>query len=432
MKNKQFVDFCDKAMALSFYALIFFLPISIALCEIFTVLALLFYIFKRSAVFFISLKEIKTHSTFITRINAFLSAYKPIANPLNRPIIAFMSICILSILFSQYPRLGIMGFLGKILQGVFIYFNFIECMMTKKRMKIFVTILIVSSAVVGINGLYQYQNSSGFIHQRFLSDGRITSSFRASNDFGTYLVFIAPVLLSLFAFARKKNQNDAQGDFLLSNNGRWLLSIIFVISLIALGLTYSRGALLAFFCSLIILGLCEKKFLRIFLLSGTLFIVIFVLMMVYERSYFDILTVFEPTGREFYWQEALQIIKQYPLLGTGLNTYSQIAKDYKIVWGGYAHNCYLQMAAEIGLIGLASFLWMQFELFKSSIIGLKSLKDDFLRLVLYGSLAGLSGFLIHSAFDTAFYSVQLGSLMWIAMGMLFAVTNISSNEGSLD
>ena len=119
-----------------------------------------------------------------------------------------------------------------------------------------------------------------------------------------------------------------------------------------------------------------------------------------------------------YWKRSFKIIKDYPLFGSGINTYALIAGGYSDGWGGYPHNSYLQMTAEIGFMGVAVFLWMLFVLFRDSLRALKRIDTQKHRMLLFGFLTGLLGFLIHSFFDTNFYSVQLSSFMWVIMGVI--------------
>jgi O-antigen ligase/Tfp pilus assembly protein PilF len=63
-------------------------------------------------------------------------------------------------------------------------------------------------------------------------------------------------------------------------------------------------------------------------------------------------------NRLSYWEGAARLIAQHPWLGTGPGTF---ADSYQRVqsdgaYARYAHNLYLQMAAETGLAGLAAFL----------------------------------------------------------------------------
>ena len=59
-------------------------------------------------------------------------------------------------------------------------------------------------------------------------------------------------------------------------------------------------------------------------------------------------------GRLDLWQDTIRIVRDFPLTGTGLNTYGIAMLHYQTVKDGYqyieAHNDYLQIAAEGGLL----------------------------------------------------------------------------------
>ena len=131
--------------------------------------------------------------------------------------------------------------------------------------------------------------------------------------------------------------------------------------------------------------------------------------------------------RQELWQEALSIVKDFPLLGSGLNTYAIVAPAYKITrtTGFYPHNSYLHMAAESGLLGLGAFLWIMISLFKASLANLKKIDNRFYGAILIGLLAGLFGFLAHSFVDVNIYTLQLGNLMWFIMGLIVAVQKVA-------
>ena len=76
----------------------------------------------------------------------------------------------------------------------------------------------------------------------------------------------------------------------------------------------------------------------------------------------------------------------------------------------YAHNCYLQMTAETGLLGLGCFLWMVYVLLRHGLNYCKQIKDLWPLTFLQGAVSGLFGFLVQSFFDNTFYTVQLSVL----------------------
>ena len=84
----------------------------------------------------------------------------------------------------------------------------------------------------------------------------------------------------------------------------------------------------------------------------------------------------------------------------------------------YAHNCYLQIWAESGIFSLLAFL-----LFLGTIFwkGIRSFLKTHNPLTL-GLLCGLFAFLIHSFFDTQFYSVAQSFLLWSMLGLLAAAS----------
>ena len=135
-------------------------------------------------------------------------------------------------------------------------------------------------------------------------------------------------------------------------------------------------------------------------------------------------TIVSPTkvgtiDRQFMWQAALNMIKARPVLGHGVNTFMA---NYLTYWVGgerqprYAHNCYLQVAAETGLVGLAAFGWLLWGILARMRTSLfLPLSGD--RMVLLGLYVGVLAFVIHSSVDTNFYSMRQAALFWTLAGL---------------
>ena len=138
------------------------------------------------------------------------------------------------------------------------------------------------------------------------------------------------------------------------------------------------------------------------------------------------------SGRLHFWQNAIAIIERYPLWGSGLNTYTRMLERYSLsLW--YAHNCYLQWAAETGVVGLVSFLWMLYVFFSKGLTSLKVTQDTvWNKAILQGVLAGLSGFLVESFLDNALYMVQLGILFWVMLALAMVLVQLNSRLGTFN
>lgn len=82
----------------------------------------------------------------------------------------------------------------------------------------------------------------------------------------------------------------------------------------------------------------------------------------------------------------------------------------------YAHNCYLQVAAETGLIGLVAFLTFLGILFWH-LIRRAMRSEAQLAILLPGLIGGLLAFVVQAAVDTNFYSLRQAVLFWVLAGV---------------
>ena len=109
------------------------------------------------------------------------------------------------------------------------------------------------------------------------------------------------------------------------------------------------------------------------------------------------------TGRFHFWGIAVQVIKDNPVIGTGLDTFGTIFTKHD-TWNGslrveQAHNDYLQILADAGILGFLCLVAFIFLLFKQSFAIINQTSDKFRRGAAIGALAGCFGILFHSFFD---------------------------------
>jgi putative inorganic carbon (HCO3(-)) transporter len=71
--------------------------------------------------------------------------------------------------------------------------------------------------------------------------------------------------------------------------------------------------------------------------------------------------------RQAHWQAALNMLTEYPWTGVGFSNYQPLYEQYRLLnWPmplGHAHNIYLNIAAETGLIGLGLYLLLWISIF---------------------------------------------------------------------
>jgi O-antigen ligase len=439
-----------------FYCLLILsLPVSIALVESLAGFVLFFFCIKKTL---ICIHDIKSRHSSGT-LEIILSFFRPKGHFLNKVIALYILSILVSVMFSQFHAESVIAFIAKLLEGYFLYFSFVDCVKTRNQLKKCIAVFVFAVSVMALDGIFQYFAKVDFLRQLPLVDHRVSATLRHANDFGAYLIVFIPMVFGLMALSLRKGflmikewENDFLGKYFFS---KAVLVIAFVSMLVSLGLTFSRGSWVGFWFSMIVFVVILRKYFVPAFLVSLVFLAIFLPFLMkfrdvsfttdnvnLTRDYGNIeqtpenlskLTQIERDrvisahkfslgmGRFGFWEEATGLIKKYPFFGSGLNTYTKLTT-------GYAHNCYLQMAGETGIVGLIAFLALIAVLFWCSVRAYSSLNDPFLEAVLAGALAGFAGFLFQSFFDTTLYSVQLGNLMWIVMGLIVAIPRTVSAQ----
>jgi len=411
------------------YVLIFWIPFGNAVIESCVGAAFFLWLVKRFLLIpFGTLKGL----SFKEKSQQFLNGFKVKRSFLNFPIVVFLYICLLSALWSRAPLYSLHGFISKTLEWFVIYFLILEFFTEKKHVILALAVFLFSAMSVCVDSFVQFYvtGKSFFCNAEFI--GRATSCFYAGNGLGGYLLF--PLFLSAGFFFLKENSKPRKILY-----GFFSLLIAWTIAI-----TFSRGAWVAVFVGICLFAfLSKQKFLRVailFLLSVFVLTALFLPSSIKQKARIDPDNFSSTAGwRKDIWVDSFKMIKDKPLLGHGPNTFMQIfqKKQYRSRPEGrffdpaYAHNCYVQMAAETGLLGLGCFLWILGRFFKnigSFVLDKRIQGFSSLKMVLVGLWIGAFSFCIHSFFDNHFYSLKLSILFWIMAGISVVIHKLLSQE----
>ena len=126
------------------------------------------------------------------------------------------------------------------------------------------------------------------------------------------------------------------------------------------------------------------------------------------------------TGRAHFWQVTLDVIGHHPFIGSGLGSFGVIYTHYDSRNGLYrleqAHNDYLQILADTGIVGGLLGLSFLVLLFGKG-FARRSSSDKFRRGVATGALAGCFAVLVHSAFDFTLHTTANALLFLVLAAM---------------
>jgi O-antigen ligase len=126
------------------------------------------------------------------------------------------------------------------------------------------------------------------------------------------------------------------------------------------------------------------------------------------------------TGRAHFWSVTVDIIKHHPWVGTGLGAFGVVYTSYDSRNGMYrleqAHNDYLQVLSDGGIVGAVIGLFFVVSLFRMGFARRES-RDDFRRGVATGALAGCFAVLVHSFFDFTLHT-PANALLFLVLAAL--------------
>ncbi len=107
--------------------------------------------------------------------------------------------------------------------------------------------------------------------------------------------------------------------------------------------------------------------------------------------------------RHYINRDGLKMFLKRPVLGWGLGTfpvvYPQFRSFYTNFFVNQAHNDYLQLLVEMGLLGLGTMLWFLFTLYSRAVKKIGHWTSEISGAVTLACVLGLSGILVHSAVD---------------------------------
>lgn len=135
-------------------------------------------------------------------------------------------------------------------------------------------------------------------------------------------------------------------------------------------------------------------------------------------------------ARIAFYKDAFKVIKDYPILGAGGGGWLTLYQMYQsyLYWTTQAHNYFLQMWIEVGIVGLglfvAAILVLMYKLFKSY-RATESESNKIFISVIFTAVIGILG---HAFMDFDLSLVSLTNILWAFIGLLASSTLIVSNK----
>ncbi len=354
-----------------------------------------------------------------------------ISTPLDYPIVVFVGLTLLASIFSIKPAVSF-GAFWKLIDYIIVYYAVVNKLRTKNQLFLLVSSLMAVGAFLSVWGLIKYLGAS---------QGRLgyelASTFANSNHLAAFLMMIIPIAIVLLILE-------------MDIGKKVFLAYGLCMMLVAFVLTLSRGGWISLLCALMVLGLMYLKKYR-FQHLGKSFVPILLIALVcllfitgfgFNNVHHQLSSFFVQkrrkeiesfNGRVPIWQATLDLIHDYPVLGTGPGTFPYVYEKYlkKKIRDTYAHNEYLQLMSEWGMVSFLLILWMMIVIFKESIKCYLTAPSRTLRSLVLGIMGGLIAISIHCLVDFNFHFMANTFVAVVLTGMIMRLQCTENKGGFL-
>lgn len=326
-----------------------------------------------------------------------------IKTPLDKPIFCLILLCFLSSVFSLHRHTSIWSFI-QLLNYLAIFYLTICAIRTRANFKQLIYLIVGVATFLSVFGLIKKFGVNPFPWWDYgdlkYSPDWVSATYGNHNHLAGYLEMAIPVTMGLFLLSYRTGKV-------------FILSYLTILLLAALILSLSRGGLVGLLLGLTFMAivlLTNRYFTKkklIAALAGGFLAAAFVVLAstpVVER----IRTVMEKEeetslhSRTMVWGGVMEMIGDYPLLGTGPGTFKTVFTQYQPPGlpcrFTMAHNDYLHFISEAGLPLIAVIIWMIIALYRK---GFKKMQNPsrLVRGITVGAMSGITAILVHSISD---------------------------------
>jgi O-antigen ligase len=117
------------------------------------------------------------------------------------------------------------------------------------------------------------------------------------------------------------------------------------------------------------------------------------------------------------WQSSLEMVRDHPLLGVGLDNFVYVYQQFYLREGAAAepslshpHNWVLNFWLSLGILGLAAFLWLLVSFWREARVRHR-------RWMVAGALGAMADMLVHGFIDNSYFLVDLAFIFWLCLAL---------------
>ena len=342
------------------------------------------------------------------------------------PVLFFVTVCI-SALLSTYPGLS-MRFLTYHAGAGLCLLVTVSAVRHLSDLKRLAAGATGAMAVASLYAVYQriqgVDVKSAYVDSSLNPDmpGRVFSFYDNPNSFAAFLILLIPIGAALTLCSK-----------------RWLTRLLAggatALGALAVIMTYSRACWVGFAVAAAVFVFLWKPRLIPLCVALCLLCVPFLPSSIWDR----ILSIFNfsdssTSSRWALYEAALNAIRSSPLLGVGLGTAApqQYIAENALYSGNHlyvhAHNIYLEVWLETGLVGILALLGGVFCNIRNAARQARHSTNSAARLITLGAASALCGIMVAGLADYPWHYPRVMSVFWFVFAMAIAGVKICRAE----
>ncbi|WP_170270129.1 O-antigen ligase family protein [Heliorestis acidaminivorans] len=333
-------------------------------------------------------------------------------HPTFYALTAFIAVMLFIFLIDYtYPRIHVpIDGLRVIVQHMLWFYLAVQLLRHSKDSLNLLVGFTLATTIIALYGVYQYITGapmpSTWVDQAEVGiRTRAYSIIGSPNVLGSLLVLSTPLALAL-AYRGTPTQR------LFYLGCAAIMGLCMVV-------TFSRGAWLGLALAIVLFGAIYDRRLIAGLLIGAILLPIALPSVADRVSYLlspDYFSKSAQGGRIDRWNMALEKVQEKPLTGIGLGQFGGAAADHNKDFLShptlYTDNYYLKTAAETGLIGFFSFIFLMIAVMRMA-FGVAAHAPPHLKALATGVACGLTGVVFHNAVENVFEVPMMVVLFWL-------------------
>ena len=341
-------------------------------------------------------------------------------SPLNRPILYYVAMCLFAtiagLMAGSVSGTTPLFYVLKYVEYFVLYFIVLNSIRSKKQIERITWAMLLTGLVVSVVAIAQIPGG-----------GRVSAPFEGEhgepNTLGGYLILTGAIAAGISLNMGKSWMRVA-------------LRLLIVTMFIPYVFTLSRGSYMALpFVYLTLLVYQKKSRVAMIILAA---VVVGIVSAAVPKAVRDRISgTFKDSEYQAYygtaslggvavdasvsaridnWTGAVERAMESPIWGLGVTGY------------GFVDAQYPRILVEVGLLGVASFVFLISAVFREANKVIRAPPDDFFRGLAVGVIAGTVGLLVHAIGANTFTIVRIMEPFWLSVGLVAAVSTLGIGD----